>query len=456
MKLKMIVTTVAAAGMAVAGSVYAADSASLQTQINQLQAQVNAMGNSSTKSGGSSFVRTDSEYTMDMLNNQDSTNRELTILQHRKNGSLASNSVYLGGKGEMYTDIQRVGSKNTSALNMPSANLIFTGTAGKWVTGYLNLQASNPVTLDQQTGKASSTASSVFLNDVYLTIGNLNASPFYGFGGIKTVDFGNFYNPNTVMPTLTQAFFEAAGGQVGMGYFKDLSNGNSLNITTTVMNGGGIATYNSMTSNGNNINDFAVNGTFNGKVAKNMTLHVGAGYINGTGFARTQTASGGQGRVGAVDANAGIMMGNEVQNLKVNAEFVMTTVAVNGLNSGSSFLSNGQNLYGASYIIWGPTTLQNSFQGNGTVKALNLNTAYTTPFMGHRIVLFANYDNVLQNSINRLYMVDAGARMETIHNVWVGATYALAGGKMQNLVGATGTTNLNTSNTILADVTAYF
>ena len=50
MKLKTIVTTVAAAGMAVAGSVYAADSASLQTQINQLQAQVNAMGNSSAKS----------------------------------------------------------------------------------------------------------------------------------------------------------------------------------------------------------------------------------------------------------------------------------------------------------------------------------------------------------------------------------------------------------------------
>ena len=146
MKLKMIVTTVAAAGMAVAGSVYAADSASLQTQINQLQAQVNAMGNSSAKSGGGAFVRTNSEYTMDMLNNQDSTNRELTILQHRKNGSLASNSVYLGGKGEMYADVQRVGSKNTSTINMPSANLIFTGTAGKWVTGYLNLQASNPST----------------------------------------------------------------------------------------------------------------------------------------------------------------------------------------------------------------------------------------------------------------------------------------------------------------------
>lgn len=450
MKLKTIVTTVAAAGMAVAGSVYAADSASLQTQINQLQAQVNAMGNSSAKSGGGAFVHTNSEYTYDMLNNQDSTNRELTILQHRKNGSLASNSIYLGGKGEMYADVQRVGSKNTSAIQMPTANLIFTGTAGKWVTGYLNLQASNPST------SAGSSTSSVFLNDAYLTVGNLNASSFYGFGGIKTVDFGNFYNPNTVMPTLTQSFFEAAGGQVGVGYFKDLSNGNSLNLTTTVMNGGGISTYNTATTNANNINDFAVNGTFNGKVAKNMTFHVGGGYINGTGFVRSGTSNG---RVGAVDANAGMMMGNEVQNLKVNAEFVMTTVAVKGLNSGSSFLSTNQNVYGAAYMVWGsqltPSTV---FSGNGTVKALNLNTAYTMPFMGHQTVLFANYDNVIQNSSNRLYMIDAGARMETIHNVWVGATYALAGGKMQNLTGATtgAVTNLNTSNTILADVTAYF
>ena len=449
-KLKRIVTTVAAAGIVLAGSAYA-DTASMQKQLDQLQAKVNAMSNSAGPQTGSrshAFVNTNSKYTYDMLNNQDSTNRELTILQHRANGSVKSNAVYLGGKGELYSDYQRVGSNNSTKLHLPSANLIFTGTAGKWVTGYLNLQASNPVTV---IGSAQSqTTSSVFLNDAYMVFGNLNASSFYGFGGIKTVDFGNFYNPNTIMPTLSQAFFEAAGGQVGAGYYKDLTHGNTINATITALNGGGTSSYNTMTSNANNINDYAANATFHGQVTKDMSFHVGGGYINGTGFKSTDN-----GRVGAINANAGVMMGNPINNIKLNAETTWTTSGVHGLNVGSSFLSNAQNLYGGEYMIWGQNMSQaqagTMFSGGGTVKAFNFNAAYTTNLIKYPTVLFANYDNVLQNSANRLYMVSAGGRMEAVHNVWVGASYALAGGKMDSAA-----TDINTSNTVLADVTAYF
>ena len=464
MKLKTIVTSVAAAGFAVAGSVYAAGStdaqlAALQQQVQQLQAQVNAMGNSGAKSGGSkSFVGINGEFTKDMLNNQDTVNKELTILQHRASGSLAANTITLGGKGEFYTQVQRVGGNNHTSINLPAANIAFTATAGDWVTAFLNLQVSNP-----QSSGASTTTSyngdSVYLNDAYLVFGNLKASPFYVWGGKKTIDFGDFSTPSTLTPSLSESLFLATGGQIGAGYHQELAKGQAVTATFTVMNGGGDAQYNTVTPSGQ-INNFALNARFDGTISKDLTFHAGGGYINGTVFTQSTTqnnlAPGGQQNntgTGAIDLNAGIKMGNDVQNLVVNGEFVVTTHGVKGVATQNNFSGNPNNIYGLGHILgWDSVPM---FTGGSSVKAFNLNTAYTMPVMGHSTVFFASYDNVIQNSDNRLYMVNAGARTEVVNNVWVGGSYILAGGKMQQLTAA-GPADTKTSNTILADVTAYF
>jgi len=472
-KLKTIVTSVAAAGFAVAGSVYAAGNSNtdaqlkaLTVQVQQLQTQLNAMANSGAKSGAKSggsgsFVGINSEFTKDMLNNQDTVNRELTILQHRADGSIAANTITLGGKGEIYTDFQRVGSKNNSSINLPAANIAFTATAGDWVTAFLNLQVSNPQSTTVMAGGTQANGDSVYLNDAYLVFGNLNVSPFYAWGGKKTIDFGDFSTPSTLTPSMLQSFFLASGGQLGAGYHQELARGQAVTATFTVMNGGGEAQYNSVTPSGQ-INNFAANVRYDGTLSKDLTFHAGGGYINGTAFTQSSTKtnySTGQNDTGtgAIDLNAGAKMGNDVQNLVVNAEFVVTTSGVHGLATQNNFIGNANNIYSLGHILGWDTVP--AFSSGAAVKAFNLNTAYTMPVMGHSTVFFASYDNVIQNSDNRLYMLNAGARTEVVNNVWVGGSYILAGGKMTQFTPAKNgptTSDTKTSNTVLVDVTAYF
>ena len=469
MKLKTIVTSVAAAGFAVAGSVYAAGNADAQlaaltTQVKQLQTQLNAMANSGAKSGAKSggsgsFVGINSEFTKDMLNNQDTVNRELTILQHRADGSIAANTITLGGKGEIYTDFQRVGSKKSSSINLPAANIAFTATAGDWVTAFLNLQVSNP---QSTTAASTNGGDSVYLNDAYLVFGNLNVSPFYAWAGKKTIDFGDFSTPSTLTPSMLRSFFLASGGQLGAGYHQELARGQAVTATFTVMNGSGDAEYNSVTPSGQ-VNNFAANVRYDGTLSKDLTFHAGGGYINGTAFTQTATTSNykaGQNNsgTGAIDLNAGVKMGNDVQNLVVNAEFVATTHGVKGLATQNNFIGNANNIYSLGHILGWDTVP--AFSSGAAIKAFNLNTAYTMPVMGHSTVFFASYDNVIQNSDNRLYMLNAGARTEVVSNVWAGASYILAGGKMTQYTLSPNTvpapSETKTSNTVLVDVTAYF
>ena len=466
MKLKTIVTSVAAAGFAVAGSAYAAGSTdsqltALQQQVQQLQAQVNAMGNSGAKSSSSqSFVGINSAFTKAMLNNQDKVNKELTILQHRKDSSLAANSITLGGKGELYANYQRESGKNSTHINLPAANIAFTATAGDWVSAFLNLQVSNPQSNQYSAFGSGNNGDNVYLSDAYLVFGNLNVTPFYVWGGKKDVDFGDFSTPSTMVPSMTESFFLASGGQLGAGYHKDFAKGQAVTATFTAMNGGGESLYNTHTPDGQ-VNNFAVNTRYDGTLSKGLTFHAGGGYINGSAFKSSGTPASGASpahygnRVGAFDLNGGVKMGNSVQNWTVNGEFVVTTGGVKGMQPNNSFVANPNNIYSLGHILGWDS--QPMFQSGSTVKALNLNSAYTMPVMGHSTVFFVSYDNVMQNSSNRLYMVNAGARTEVVNNVWVGGTYVLAGGNMQMFkptepLGA----GVPTSSTILADVTAYF
>lgn len=446
MKLKMIVAAVAATASA---SAFAAGSMNDQVQ-----------------SGGNIVsVRTDTDYSQQMLSNQNFTGSVLNILNARKSGDLASNAIYIGGKGELYAEYQSTSSvaagvhpsgastnnNSSTEVNLPYADLAFTSTIGDWVTGFADLQVSNAAD------------SSVKLPAAYFVVGNLSQSPFYGFGGKKVVEFGKFSSPNNFMPTLTRAYFMAYGGQVGTGFAM-----NGLDVVATFMNGKGMAMMNSQASNAQQLNDFAVNASYTGK-AGNLGYYAGAGYINATGFSANKTTAtpnidgtvnfaNSNKMVGALDFNAGVT----VQGLAVNGEFLVTTSGVKGMNQTSvlgnavnntsnSFNSDVSHPDSAGFTAFGFNALPVlvSFDSGSAVKAWSLDSSYTMPVAGKDMVPYVSYSQVAQNSDNNLYQFEVGTRYNVIDSVWLGGSYNFMSGKSQG-------TKVGNFNTLMVDATVYF
>ncbi|MBK2123807.1 LbtU family siderophore porin [Fangia hongkongensis] len=448
MKLKMIVAAVAATASA---SAFAAGSMNDQVQNN---------------GGGVVNVRTDANYSQQVLNNQNVTGTALDILHARKSGDLASNAIYIGGKGEIYGTYGNVsgnnngnyvpgtltagydgGTNSATNIKMPYADIALTSTIGDWVTGFADLQVTNVG------------SSNVTLPNAYFIVGNLQKSPVYFVGGKKVVDFGKFSSPNNFMPTLTRAYFMAYGGQVAAGYSQ-----NGINAAFTLMNGLGESMLNSGASNANQVNDFALSASYNGTAGK-VKYYAGAGYINATGFSHTANTVSALGdsnntMVGAVDFNGGMT----VQGLSVNGEFLITTQGVRGMNSTSVY----QNAYATNTVaggIAGTSAVADStgyaafgfnalpalisFDSGSTVKAWSLDSSYTMPVAGKDMVPYVTYSQVAQNSDNNLYQIEVGTRYNIIDTVWVGGSYNYMSGK-------SGGSSIGKFNTVMLDATAYF
>jgi hypothetical protein len=293
---------------AIAATATASASASMNDQIQNVGGMIN--------------VRTDAQYSQQMLNNQKVTGSVLDILEARKSGDLASNTIYIGGEGEIYAQYQSISdspvtnarNSNSTTVRMPYADLAFTSTIGDWVTGFADIQVSNP------------SSSSVTLPSTYFILGNLSKSPFYVFSGKKVVEFGKFSTVNNFMPTLTRAYFMSYGGQIGAGFAM-----NGLDIVYTLMNGKGVAMMNSQASINQKINNFALNASYKGNSSE-LGYYVGAGYVNATGFSADRTGVNNK-MVGALDFNAGV----SIRGLEINGEFLVTTSGVRGMNQTSVY-----------------------------------------------------------------------------------------------------------------------
>lgn len=439
MKLKMIVAAVAATASA---SAFAAGSMNDQVQ----------------NGGGIVNVRTDASYSQQMLNNQQVTGSVLDILNARKSGDLAPNAIYIGGKGEIYAKYQNTSGVTThpltsgvinraganannnssSEIKMPYADLAFTSTIGDWVTGFADVQVTNAA------------SSNVTLPNAYFVVGNLAKSPFYAFGGKKVVEFGKFDSVTNFMPTLTRAYFMAYGGQVGAGFSM-----NGINATATLMNGKGESLMNSQASNAQQINNFALNASYDGK-AGNLGYYAGAGYVNATGFSENASVYGvgaNNKMVGALDFNAGVM----IQGLAVNGEFLVTTSGVKGTNStalgvnGAVQGTSTKDIDSVGYTAFGINALPvlMNFNSGSTVKAWSLDSSYTMPVAGKDMVPYVSYSQVAQNSDNNLYQFEVGTRYNVVDTVWIGGSYNYMSGKS---AGA----SVGKYNTLMLDATVYF
>ncbi|WP_119329011.1 LbtU family siderophore porin [Cysteiniphilum halobium] len=432
MKLKMIVAAVAATASA---SAFAAGSMNDQVQ----------------NGGGIVNVRTDASYSQQMLNNQQVTGSVLDILNARKSGDLAPNAIYIGGKGEIYASYQNtsgvvtgihpsgatVNNNSSTEIKMPYADLAFTSTIGNWVTGFADVQVSNAA------------SSNVTLPNAFFVVGNLAKSPFYAFGGKKVVEFGKFDSVTNFMPTLTRAYFMAYGGQVGAGFSM-----NGLNATATLMNGKGEALMNSQASGANQINNFALNASYNGK-AGNLDYYAGAGWVNATGFSEDRAGMNNK-MVGALDFNAGVT----VQGLAVNGEFLVTTSGVSGMNQtsvygnatgGSNTATGASNRDTTGITAFGFNALPVlvSFDSGSTVKAWSLDSSYTMPVAGKDMVPYVSYSQVAQNSDNNLYQIEVGTRYNVVDTIWVGGSYNYMSGKSSG-------SSVGKFNTLMLDATVYF
>ena len=194
---------------------------------------------------GGITVRTSAAHTNRMLDWQENTTgKAVTLLQHRKNGILAPNSLYIGGAmkgGFMYQQTELPGQfpilsrfpdftnrtdTNSGVFAINNAALAITSTFGDWTTVYLQPEYSETEFFGQQEFQ---------LRKAFVTFGNLEKTPFFASFGRKTIDFGNFDGYNPFTQTEAQHYFWAASDQpvLELGFYK-----NGFKATASAFSGG--------------------------------------------------------------------------------------------------------------------------------------------------------------------------------------------------------------------------
>ena len=463
MKVKLIAAAVALTAFGLGSNAFAMH-----------QAQTDGTQSGTSAQGG--YVGLNSDYTESMLASTNGTNTELNILHNRANGSLAGDKVYLGGKGQIYAQAQSMGAATNyiartsggftapvtqeattySQIRMPVANVLFTADWGNWVTGLVNLQVSN------------SLSQNAYFQDAYVVVGNLNTSNWYAFGGEKVVDFGDMTDVASFVPSLTRAAFLAHGGQVGVGYNNPnlFSHDTGLTMTLTAMDGGGvdgnaITVINGATAQNSQISNFAANLMVQGLFNTDMAYHLGAGYINGTGFNKSVSTGSTAKGIGAFDVNFGMTF---YQNLQVNAEFVMTAGKVGGLNGASGLYNETNGATGPSIdplmmLVYG--TAKNgvpdlAFNGDAAVQAFSVNASYQVLPMGHTTTVYALFNLLRQDGNSdvkrsNVYQAGVGAKVKLVpaYNIYANGEYDMLSGKLANV-------KIPTSNMVMVGATAYF
>lgn len=403
-------------------------------------------------------VHTDSNHSQRILSNQQVVGSVVDILRSRNSGDLLSSAVYIGGKGEIYSEYVNTynlyksnNSNSSDEFKMPYADLVVTSTVGEWVTSLSHIQVNN------------ASSSSIILPNAYFIIGNFSKSPFYMFGGKKVIDFGRLSSKNNFSPSLTRAYFMPYGGQVGVGFSL-----NNLDFAVTLVNGRGEAMMNSQASNVQNINNFAFNISYYGKI-KDVEYYVGTGYLNATGFSANQSDvlkidgkpvyyENQDKMVRAIDFNLGL----HTQGISIEGEFLATIPGVKGMNQTSVYANafKGQGgIYdgAASYpdtaglTAFGFSSLPNliAFDAGSSVKSWSLGSSCVTPIVGKDTVFYLSYSQVIQNVNNNLYQFEIGTRYNLVDTIWIGGSYNYMSGKSSSK-------NIGELNTLMLDTTIYF
>ena len=405
-----------------------------------------------------SGLKSNTDLSSQMLNQQDVVGKSLYLLKNRQDNTLSKDALYIGGSAQIYSSYapssyNKGGNKNSvghytatekkhsgTYIKMPYANVYVASTIGSFVTGYAQLQTSDEST------------SNVILPQAYFIIGDLSKTDFYLTLGKSVVEFGRFNQVTNFNPTMTRAFFMQYGANAAVSYAH-----NGFDTSFSVANGSGLAVNNMNGDNRNQINAYTFDTKY--KYALNDTDYIsaGAGFTNATSFTNSNKEP-----VGAIDFN----LLAKIDKITLSGEFLLTTSGVNGYQG----YSNGtpvqdQSAADAFGLTNNPVLMTSGifgadgsslidFESGATVKGVSLQAQYDGMLSNKKIIYYTSYSQVMQNAQNGAWMLEAGTRYNAFDSVWVGGAYTYAGSRNAEV------DNMSFlgygTNVLSADITAYF
>ncbi len=412
--LKPIVLGLAAAGIVAYADPSVAD---LQSQVDQLQAHVNSMSAGAPMAG----VHTNAALSQSMLSTQmGKVGNIQTLMNAQKSGALAD-GVTIGGFAEasaIYERVSQAGSTDVSALTTHvsdmASNTTGTGNASQlviprlelnvianlnqWSMGYFSLDVRNLQLNSSQIMRVDS---------AFLTLGNLNQLPVYGFLGRNTIDFGSFQTVNLSTPSLNRLAFRAYGDELGIGFMNYGFSGTFafINDNQNTTRGDGVA-FNTYTKHTDGIGEYAFNLGY-GMNTSGADWHIGAGYLSGSKQGVTD-------QTGAYDFNAKVGFAG----FDVMAEFTQTIA----------------NMSAAT---------------NDKFRAWDLGGDYNFPLMGKASKVTLDYSRVSALYAASQWVV--GFDHNTFNNVWMGIEYAQSKGRY--VAGSSGNVYTAAAQTVPSSLT---
>ncbi|MBL4871202.1 MAG: hypothetical protein JKX72_09635 [Robiginitomaculum sp.] len=247
---------------------------------------------------GGGIVNTRVAHTRKMLDWQENTTgKTLSLLVNKANGTLAPNSLTLGGAmkaGLMWQTTSEAGlfpilsrfpdftartETSSGVFVINNAALAFTGTFGDWTSFYLQPEYSETEFFGQNEFQ---------LRKAFVVFGNLEKTPFYAAFGRKTIDFGNFDGYNAFTQTEAQHYFHAVSDQpvLELGYYN-----NGLKLTGTAFSGGRqLRVGYAGAENENKIANFAASIEKEFLLGNGSSFSVGTSYIHDTSYRNNFTA----------------------------------------------------------------------------------------------------------------------------------------------------------------------
>jgi hypothetical protein len=274
------------------------------------------------------------------------TGKQEFILKQKLSGSIATNSVYLGGAITAIANYQisntdsKFGylmrhptstNQRTSVVSeaaIHSSQLYTLANLNSWMTGYMELLY-DP---EQSFGSGTNTAlarNQIQLRQGYILFGDLNASPFYASLGKMASPFGltDTVNPFTAS-TVWHAFGQLAyGGKVG--FLKDGLSVRGMAIQSGPQFRGANVPVESGSTATSSLNNYAFDLSYTLSTSTDSQLMLGSSYTKGTAYCQEFPVA----HFGACNNENGaydLYAQWKSNNWTVQAEFVKTMQVWNG------------------------------------------------------------------------------------------------------------------------------
>lgn len=141
-------------------------------------------------------------------------------LQNRGFSPHANPILELSGKVEAQAWATRpLSGRSQSNIDLSGAEVDFAAHISNWINGLASLVYDNSAPNANSTTNAQLvTNSRVYVNQAFITVGDLSKSPFYGTIGQRTLPFGH-YSTGMISDTYPQAIFKVRDRAILLGYY---------------------------------------------------------------------------------------------------------------------------------------------------------------------------------------------------------------------------------------------